>query len=78
MIELFQLLPSGDIVSLGGTAQAEGEVTTMLEKYPGMDIHAFFGTRVIAECDPPTESDLDEFDINEAWDKVFGPNGQGF
>lgn len=51
-IELYQLLPSGDIVSLGGTAQAEGEVTTMLDKYPGMDVHAFFGTRIIGECDP--------------------------
>jgi len=51
-IELFQLLPTGDIISLGGTAQAEGEVTAMLTNYPGMDIHAFFGTRIIGECDP--------------------------
>jgi hypothetical protein len=51
-IELFQLLPTGDIISLGGTAQAEGEVTSMLHTYPNMDVHVFFGTRTITECDP--------------------------
>lgn len=52
-IELYQVFPTGDVISLGGTAQAETEVTSLLEKYPAMGIHVFFGTRVIKPCDPP-------------------------
>lgn len=51
-VELYQLFPTGEILSLGGTAQAEVEVQNIMEKYPAMGIHVFFGTRVIKPCDP--------------------------
>lgn len=51
-IELFQLLPTGDIISLGGTAAAETQVQDALETYPAMGTHVFFGERSIGPCDP--------------------------
>lgn len=54
-LELFQLLPTGDIVSLGGTASAEMQVVQTLENYPGMGVHVFYARRVLAPCNPPEE-----------------------
>ena len=55
-IEVYQLMSTGVIVSLGGSAQAESEAALFVEMYPNHDYHLFFGRRIIAECDPPLES----------------------
>lgn len=53
MIEVYQLLSDGSIITLGGSAQAEGEAASMVQAYPNADYHIFFGRRHIEPCDPP-------------------------
>jgi len=50
-IELFQLMPTGDTVCLGGTAQAETQAAQAIEDYPSAGFHIFYAKRVIVPMD---------------------------
>jgi hypothetical protein len=56
LIEIYQLMSDGSIISLGSSAQAEGEAARFMDLYPNAGYHMFFGKRVIEPCDPPLVS----------------------
>jgi uncharacterized sporulation protein YeaH/YhbH (DUF444 family) len=54
MIELFQLMPTGETICLGATALAEVQAAQVVEDYPAADYNIFYAKRVLE----PVEGDL--------------------